>query len=330
MNNRRKLIVAFGAGALAAPFASFAQQQGKIFRIGFVFARTQKDNLEMGRGDQFLQGMREVGLMEGKDFVVDWRYADGKMERLAGIMAELVRANVDLIVTTGTQVSFAAKKATTTIPIVITAEANPVGNGFAASLAHPGGNITGLSTSTADLVGKHLELIKEMVPAMSRVAVLRNPSNKGHAAMVANIQTAARSIGVQVLTIEAGTADDIQRGFATMKRERADALICLIDAVYAQQRRQIANLAIELRLPSIYAQVEHAAAGGLMVYGQDQSENYRRVGIFIDKIRKGAKPGDLPFEQPTKFTTVVNLKTAKALGIKIPNSILVRADKVIE
>ncbi len=284
----------------------------------------------MGRDVEFLQGMREVGLIEGKDFVIDWRFADGKMERLPEIMAELVRANIDLIVSTGTQGSFAAKQATTTIPIVITAEANPVGNGFAASLARPGGNMTGLSTSTADLVGKHLELLKEVVPRMSRVAVLRNPTNKGHAAMLGYVQTAARSIGVQVLAVAAGTPDDIRRGFAIMKRERPDALICLIDAFYAQQRRQLADLAIKQRLPSVFAQIEHATAGGLMFYGQDQSENYRRAATFIDKILKGAKPGDIPFEQPTKFTMVINMKTAMALGIKIPNSILMRADKVIE
>ena len=285
--------------------------------------------LELGRDSQFLQGLREVGLIEGNDFVVEWRFADGEVERLPGIMADLVRANIDLIVSTGTQASFAAKKATTTIPIVITAEANPVGNGFAASLARPGGNMTGFSTSASDLVGKQLELLKDMLPRMSRVAVLRNPTNQGHAVMLDSIRTAASRMGVQVRPVEAGTHKDIEHAFATIRNERAEALICLIDTFYALQRHQIADLAIKQRLPTIFSQPEHADAGGLLVYAQDQSENYRRAANFIEKIRKGAKPGDLPFEQPTTFELVLNMKTAKAIGLRIPQSVALRATRVI-
>jgi putative ABC transport system substrate-binding protein len=262
--------------------------------------------------------------------VIETRFADGKTGPLPDLAAELVRLKVDVIVATGTPVYQALQKATKIIPIVITVSADPVGEGFAASLARPGGNITGLSSANLDLTAKHLELLMTAVPRLSRVAVLINPAHRGHPARLKIIQAAALKTGMQVLPVDAPTPDGIERGFASMSRERAQAVIILGDSFFDQQERQITALALKHRLPSIFVVRDYVEAGGLMSYGQNLADNYRRAATYVDKILKGAKPGDLPIEQPTKFELVVNLKTAKALGIRIPNSILVRADKVIE
>ncbi len=330
MTTRRQILVAFGAGTLAAPLASFAQQQSKVWHVGFFQYASRQSTVASGRYQLFLDGMRELGYVEGKNLVIEARFADGKTGPLPDLAAELVRLKVDIIVATGTPVYQVLQKATKTIPIVITVSADPVGEGFAASLARPGGNITGLSSANLDLTAKHLELLMTAVPRLSRVAVLINPAHRGHPARLKIIQAAAVRTGTQVLPVDAPTPDGIERGFASMSRERAQAVIILGDSFFDQQERQITALALKHRLPSIFVVRDFAEAGGLMSYGQNQADNFRRAATYVDKILKGAKPGDLPIEQPTKFELVVNMKTAKALGIKIPRSILVRADKVIE
>jgi putative ABC transport system substrate-binding protein len=328
--NRRKLLVAFGLGALAAALPSIAQQQGKIWRIGFLAPRSRPTSSDPDVYGAFPQGMRELGYVEGKNFVVEWRFADGKFERLPGLAAELVRMKVDVIVAAGTVATEVAQRATTTIPIVIAASVDPVGSGFVKSLARPGGNITGLSLATSDFSPKHLELLMTAVPKLSRVAVLVSPDNSAHPGVLKSVQAASQKLGVQVLPVNARTPEDIERGFAMMKRERAEAVIVAADAFFFLQRRQIAELALRHRLASMASNREYAAAGGLMSYGQNIADFYRRAATFVDKILKGAKPGELPIEQPTIFELVINLKTAKALGLAIPQELLLRADKVIE
>ena len=328
--NRRKLLVAVGLGVLVAPLAAFAQQPGKVWRIGFLAPRSRPTPSDPDVYSAFPQGMRELGYVEGKIFVVEWRFADGKFERLPGLAAELVKMKVDVIVAAGTVATEAAQRATTTIPIVIAASLDPVGSGFVKSLARPGGNITGLSLATSDFSPKHLELLMTAMPKLSRVAVLVNPDNSAHPGVLKSVQAAAQKLGVQVLTVNARTPEDIERGIAMMRRERAEGVIVAADAFFILQRRQIAELALRHRLASIAANREHAEAGDLMSYGQNVADFYRRAATFVDKILKGAKPGDLPIEQPAIFELVINRKTAKTLGITIPQELLLRADKVIE
>ena len=329
MTTRRNLLIAFGVGSLAAPLGSFAQQKPKVWRIGHLEFGSRQMSLDTGRHSAFLQGMRELGYAEGKNFVFEARYADGNSDRLDGLAAELVRLKADVILTIGNPASHAAQRATPTIPIVVVAAADPVRDGFAASLARPGGNITGLSTGAGDIIQKYVELLIAMVPKLSRVAVLLNPGNGGHSPLLLSLQIAVQRAGRQVLPTSVRTVDDIERGFAAMARERADAVIILPDTFFAQQRQQISTLALKHRLASIAQTSAFVEAGCLMAYGFDIDDSLRRTAIFVDKILKGAKPGELPFEQPTRYYLVINMKTAKALGIKIPNSILVRADKVI-
>ena len=330
MGTRRQVILALGAGVLAAPLASFAQQRGKIWRIGFLSAQSRPPSLESHYIGGFPRGMRELGYVEGKNFVIEWRFADGKYELLANLAAELVRMKVDIIVTGGTAANRAVQQATTTIPVVNATMIDPVGNGFAASLARPGGNITGLSLTTTDLSPKHLELLKILLPKLTRVGALMNPGNPGHAAILKGLQANARQVGIKVLPVEARTAEEIERGFATMKKENAEAVIVAVDAFFIGQRQQLAELALKHRLPSIFSVAEHTQAGGLMSYGQDLADFYRRAAGYVERIFKGAKPGDLPIEQLATFTLVINGKTAKALGLTIPRELLLRAEKVIE
>jgi putative ABC transport system substrate-binding protein len=328
--NRRKLLVAVCLGALAAALPSIAQQQGKIWRIGFLAPRSRPTASDPDVYSAFPQGMRELGYVEGKNFVVEWRFADGKFERLPGLAAELVRMKVDVIVAAGTVATEVAQRATTTIPIVIAASVDPVGSGFVKSLARPGGNITGLSLATSDFSPKHLELLMTAVPKLSRVAVLVSPDNSAHPGVLKSVQAASQKLGVQVLPVNARTPEDIERGFAMMKRERAEAVIVAADAFFFLQRRQIAELALRHRLASMASNREYAAAGGLMSYGQNIADFYRRAATFVDKILKGAKPGELPIEQPAIFELIINRKTAEALGLAIPQELLLRADRVIE
>ena len=326
---RRKFVLALGAGALA-PLATFAQQPGKVWRVGFLSQR----HVEFVDSDHyygpFTQGMRELGYVEGKNLVIEWRSAEGKSERLPELAAELVRLKVDLLATAGTPATLAAQKATATIPIVMINVGDPVGSGLVKSLARPGGNSTGLSSMNAELAPKLLEMLRGMVPKVTRVAVLVNPSNTAVTILLKNIQAAAQRVGVKIQPVEASTPQEIANGFAVMARQNAGALIVLRDAFFSQQKNQIVELAAKQRLPSIGGYGGYVEAGGLMSYGQNLRENYRRAATYVDKIFKGANPGDLPVEQPTTFELFINRKTATALGLKIPNSLLAQATKVIE
>jgi putative ABC transport system substrate-binding protein len=330
MTTRRKLLLALGAGAFAAPLASLAQQQGKAWRVGFLSARRRPASLDTDYYGAFPRGMRDLGYVEGKNLAIEWRFADGEYERLPGMAADLVQLKVDVIMALGAPAIVAAQKATTTIPIVVVTGVDPVDAGFVKSLARPGGNITGLSNLAGDISAKHLEMLLATMPTLARVAVLMNPANSSHAAFLKNVQYAAQKAGITILPVEAQTLQEIERAFSTMAREHVGAVIVALDPFFIQQGPQIAVQAGKHRLPSIFANREYAEAGGLMSYGQNQLDIYRRAATYVDKILKGAKAADLPIEQPTKFEFVINLKTAKALGITIPQSLLLRADEVIQ
>jgi ABC-type uncharacterized transport system substrate-binding protein len=327
MNTRRKLLIALGAGALAAPLACFAQQQrSKVARIGLL---EPASSYAKGR-EALIAGLRELGYVEGKNIIIEYRWAEGNYERLPGLAAELVQMKVDVIVAASTPAVQAAQQATTTIPIVMVRTADPVGSGFVASLARPGRNITGLSNILVEVMSKYLELLRVAVPKLSRVTVLVNPGNLSHPNYLKRIQATEKSNSVKISRVEAGTASQIEAAFGAMKHERAGALIVLPDAFFLAQARRIAELAAQHRLPTMFWTRELVESGGLMSYGQNIAENYYRAATYIDKILKGAKPADLPVEQPTKIELVINLKTAKAIGLTIPQDLLFRADKVIE
>jgi ABC-type uncharacterized transport system substrate-binding protein len=326
MTTRRNMVLALGAGALAAPLASFAQNQPVVPQIGFLGADSASTRLY----DSFRQGMRDLGYVEGKTCVIRARFADGRYERLPVLAEELVRAKVEVIVAGTTLSVQAAKRATKSIPIVMVAVPDPIGEGFAASLSRPGGNITGLSTIVTEASAKHVELLRSVIPNLSRIAVLINPSNPSDALILEQISGAAFSSSVKVQVVEAGTAAEIDAGFAAMTRERAEAAIIAADPFFDVQRDHIAKLAIKNRLPTIYSNSEASEAGGLMSYGQDLADQYRRAAVYVDKILKGAKPSDLPVEQPLVLELVVNRRAAKALGLVLPRDLLLRAEKLID
>ena len=327
---RRKLLLALGAAALASPLTPHAQPQTKVWRVGLLSLSSGLASLDSDPARAFPQAMRELGYIEGKNLVIEWRFADGKNELLPNMAAELVRLKMDAIVTQNQTVTLAAQKATATIPIVMANSGDPVGSGFVKSLAHPSGNITGLSNMVAEISAKHLEMLLSMVPNLSRVAVLVNPANSTTAATLTSVQAAAQKVRVNILPVEVRTVAEIEKAFAAMAREKAGAVIVARDALFLLQARHTAELAVKNRLPTIFGLSENVEAGGLMSYGASATDNYRRAATFVDKIFKGAKPGDLPVEQPTKFELIINGKTAKALGLKIPQSLLIIADKVIE
>lgn len=330
MNTRRSLVLALGAASLAAPLGAFAQHQDKVWRVGVLSARRRPASLDSDYYGAFPRRMSELGYVEGKNLLIEWRFADGEYERLPRMAAELVQMKVDVIMGLGPPGAIAAQKATTTIPIVMVVSVDPVGAGLVKSLAQPGGNITGLSNLAGDLSSKHLEMLLTMVPKLSRTAVLVNPANSAHATMLKNVQTAAQKTGIKVLPVQAQTPQEIDSAFSTMARESTGAVIVALDPFFIQQELQIAAQATKHRLPSIFANRESAEAGGLMSYGQNQVDIYRRAAGYVDRILKGAKPGDLPVEQPTQLELLINRKTAKALGLPIPQSLLISADKVIE
>ncbi len=330
MNDRRKILVVLGAGALTTPLASFAQQQGTVWRVGFLSLNSRPDSLDSGFFGAFLRGMRELGYVEGKNLVIEWRFADGISERLASLAAELVQLKVAVLVTVGNQASHALHKVTTSIPIVILNVSDPVKSGFVRSLARPGGNITGLSNLAVDIHPKLMEMLLSMVPKLSRVALLVNPDNLFNPTTLNNVRVAAQRAGAKVLPVEARTPQEIEIAFSVMAREKAGAVIVAADSFLIQQRRRIAELAAKNRLPSITVYREYAESGGLMSYGPNYSDIFRRAATYVDKILKGARPGDLPVEQPMRFELFINGKTAKALGLTIPQSLLIMADKVIE
>ena len=328
MNNRRTLVIAFGAGALAAPLACFAQQQRpKVARIGLLEAASA--SISANRLEALIAGLRERGLVEGKNILIEYRWAEGKYERLPGLAAELVQMKVDVIVAAAPPAIQAAQRATPTIPIVMLRTSDPVGRGFVASLARPGRNITGLSNINVEVMSKYLELLRAAVPKLSRVAVLVNPTNPSHADFLKSVQATERTIRVKTLPVHASIESQIEAAFGSMKQERAEALIVLPDSFFQAQARRIAELATHQRLPTMFSTRQAVESGGLMSYGQNDVEHYYRAATYVDKILKGAKPGDLPVEQPTKFELVINMKTAKALGLTMQD-LLFRADKVIE
>jgi putative ABC transport system substrate-binding protein len=315
---------------LAAPLAAGAQQAAKVPRIGFVSAATS--GVSSFALDAFRQGLRELGWVEGQNIVVDYRFAEGRSDRLPDLAAELVQLKVDIIVAEATQGVAAAKNATKTIPIVmISGSADPVGLGFIASLARPGGNVTGLSYSVGpEIVGKGLELLKEIVPKVRRVAILSNPASPVQPLFIREVNGAARKLGVQLQLLEVRGPDEFEGAFAAMAKERVGALLVVADAVLIFHRSRLVDLAARSRLPAAYSTRASVEAGGLMSYGPSVRDLFRRSATFVDKILKGAKPGDLPVEQPTTFELVINLKTARALGLTIPPSLLRQADEVIQ
>ena len=322
---RRRLLIALGAGALAAPLEIFAQQQPKIRRIGFLGTATASAFAD--RVAALTAGLNDLGYVEGRNLIIEWRWAEGNRARLSGLAAELVQLNVELILTSDGLATAAARNATTAIPIVMTQSVDPMDQGFVRSLAKPGGNVTGLSFMWPEAGGKALELLKEIVPKMTRVAVLSAETGLPN---VASMDAAAKKLAVKLQLLKPAGADGIDDAFAKMAKARANAVIVRPNPLLFQNRQRIATLAAKYRLPAIYTSPEYTQAGGLMSYGANMADLWRRAATYVDKILKGAKPADLPVEQPTKFELLINLKTAKALGIKVPQSILVRADRVIE
>ena len=305
-----------------------AQQPSKVIRVGCLLAASASS--EKSRIEAFRQGLRELGYVEGKNIVIEWRFGDGKQDRLPALAAELVRLKVDIIVTGGSAATRAAKEATTTIPIVMMQDADPVGSGFVASLARPGGNITGLSTLAPELSGKRLELLKEIIPKLSHVAVFGTSTQPGNAQMLGEVELAAKAFGVKLQYLDVLSSKDIANAFQAASKGRADAVLMLLGRVAISQRTEIAELAVKNRLPVIYEREIYVEAGGLMSYGVNWNDLDRRAATYVDKILKGAKPADLPVEQPKKFEFIINLKAAKEIGLTIPPNVLVRADKVIK
>ena len=325
----KKKITAFTLSAMlfALCVSAEAQQPTKVYRIGYLSAVSP--STVSSRIESFKQGLRELGYVEGKNIVIEWRYAEGKMHRLSELAAELVRLRVDIIVSGGPTVTRPAKEATSMIPIVMALDDDPVGSGFVASLARPGGNITGLSTLAPEISGKQLELLKEIVPKLTRVAVIGNSTRAGTAQMLKETELAAEALKVQLQYLDVLAPKDIETAFRASIKGRADAVLVLTSPVFLSQRTQIAELAVKSRLPAIYSWPENVEDGGLMTYSVSITDLYRRAATYVDKILKGAKPADLPVEQPTKFEFIVNLKAAKQIGLTIPPNVLVRADRVI-
>jgi putative ABC transport system substrate-binding protein len=328
-NSRKAKVLGFALCTLlfALCSAADAQQPGKVYRIGFLFAGTS--SAVVARMQAFREGLHERGYVEGKNIVIESRYGEGKLDRVPALAAELVQLKVDVIVTGGPTDTRAAKQATTTVPIVMAQDSEPVGSGFVASLARPGGNITGLSTLSPEISGKQLELLKEVVPKLSRVAVLGNSTEPGNAETLKETQLAAGAFGAQLQYLDVRELKDVESAFAQIKNGRASAIIILRNPVASTQRNRIIDLTAKSRLPAMYVSPDWVEAGGLMSYALDVRDNYRRAATYVDKILKGAKPADLPVEQPTKFEFVINLKTAKQIGLTIPPNVLARADKVI-
>jgi putative ABC transport system substrate-binding protein len=323
---RREVIALLGGAAVAWPFAVRAQQQARLPTIGFLGAATPATH-----GQWFaalIQRLRELGWIDGRNITVEYRWAEGREERFAEIAAEFVRLKVDVIVTVGGAV-LAAKKATSLIPIVFAASPDPVGGGLVASLARPGGNVTGLSSQFTDLAGKRVELLREIVPGLRRLAIMANAGYPAAVLEMAEVQATARTLGLEVATLEIRRAEDIAPAFDALKG-RADALYVCGDPLVITNRVRINTLALAARLPMMHGVRESVEAGGLISYSANFSELWRRAADLVDKILRGTKPGDIPVEQPTKFDLVINLTTAKALGLDIPGTLLARADEVIE
>jgi putative ABC transport system substrate-binding protein len=327
---RRAFITLLGGAAAGMPFVSRAQQPaGRVYRVGYFAITSRERSLHFMKA--FEEGLRSLGYRVGENVVIEYRFADGEMGRLPALATDLVGLAVDVIVSGNNVTTVAAMKATTTIPIVMTNSAEPVSAGLVASLARPGGNVTGFSSEPGDEInGKRLEFLKDTLPNLSRVGILWNPDFAPNQDRLTSVREATQALGLTFVPAEARGLDALEPAFATMVRERAQALVVLSDGVLFNHRGQIGVMAVRNRLPAISAVREYAEAGFLMSYGIDLPDQFRRSAAFLDKIFKGAKPGDLPVERPTKFELVVNLKTATALGLTVPPSVLARADEVIE
>ena len=317
----------FVVSILLFTFSAEAQQPTKIPRVGFLSGTSL--SVISARVDAFREGLREVGYVEGKNIFVEWRYAERKPERLSALATELVRLGVDLVVTAGPAPTRAAKKSTATIPIVMAFDDDPVANGFVSSLARPGGNTTGLATLAPEISGKQMELLKEIIPRLSRVAFLGTSTNPGYKESLSELEIAAGVLGLKLQSLDVLNPKDIEIAFRTATKEHADAILVLGSGVVTPQRTQIIDLAAKNRLPGIYARPEFVEEGGLVFYGASYTDLFRRAAAYVDKILKGAKPAELPVEQPTKFELIINLKTAKQIGLTIPPNVLARADRVI-
>jgi putative tryptophan/tyrosine transport system substrate-binding protein len=327
--DRRRFLLASVAGALAVPLAAAAQQAGTLARIGYLSSHSP----ETFRIEAFRQGLRELGLIEGRNLTIAYRSADGKFDRLRELAAELVRLKVDVIVAVPTVSAVAAKRATQTIPIVFTHVSDPVGSGLVPGLARPAGNVTGFTHVNVGLTPKRLEFLKEAIPNVSRVVALWHPGGLGERTeeiLLKETETGARAFGMQLQFLEVRGPDDFDRAFGTMTREGARALVVLPGPLLLSEHRRVVDLVAKTRLPAVYFAREFTEAGGLMSYGADMAQILRGAASYVDRILKGAKPADLPVEQGARFELVINLRTAKALGLTIPPSLLVRADQVIE
>ena len=331
MTTRRQIVFTLGAGAFSAQLTSFAQQSPKVWRIGFLSTRSRPASLDRDYAlGGFLRGLQELGYVDGKNITIEWRFADDNYERIPGLATELVQLKVDVILAATSVSALAAQRATTTIPIVFVHLADPIGIGLVASFSRPGGNITGIANLGVEISRKYLELLRALTPKSSRVAVLWHPNTATSTKSLEEVQAAAKTAGVSVSTFEASTPAQIESAFGSIARARPGALIVLTDPLFNQRASQIAEFAAKNRLPAIYGTSVYVAAGGLMSYGANLAEDERQAAHQVDKILKGAKPADIPVEQPTQFELAVNMKTAKALGTKIPTSILVQATRVIE
>jgi putative ABC transport system substrate-binding protein len=328
MMKRRTFITLLGGAAAAWPLAALTQEPGKLRIIGYMGSTTP--SAQSPWTSPFLRRLRELGWIEGRNLAIEYRWGEGRNDSFAEIAAEFVRLKVDVIVTYSAAPVLAAKQATSVIPIVFAAAPDPLGSGLIASLARPGGNVTGLSTQSTDLAGKRLEFLREVVPAVRRLAIMANIGNPGSVQEMGEVQAASRVLNIEFINLEIRRAEDIAPAFETLKGGRADALYVCAEPLVNANRTRINSLAQGARLPTIYGFREYVEAGGLLSYGANVPDLFGRAAEYVDKILRGAKPGDLPVEQPTKFEFVINLRTAKALGIEVPTTLLARADEVIE
>ena len=328
MNKRRQLIAALGAGALATPFCSFAQQ-GKVWRVGILWTGKASPDISP-RVDAFRSGLRELGYIEGRDFSIEQRHADSDLPRLQALAVELVTGKVDIIVAATTPAALAARKVSQDLPILIVTVGDPVGSGLAASLRHPGANVTGLTNLSTSLTTKHLDLLREMLPHLRRVGYMYNPDNAANVVNLKQFESDCGKLGFKAVRAPVRNVQDVTAAYVVLRNKNAQGLIVSGANTNIDWRDTILAGAAKLRLPTVFALTTFAESGGLIAYSSNFLHSYHRLASYADKIFKGAKAGDLPIEQPSKFETVVNLKTAKALGITIPNSILLRADKVIK
>ena len=308
---KRRALLLYALGALVAPDPVFAQQRTRPARIGFLYFASRKSAIDSRRYPAFVKGMAEIGYLEGKNLMLETRFADGKAERLPGLVAELLQAGVEVIVAAGNPAIHAANQSGAATPIVIAQSPDPVSEGWAKTLARPGGKVTGLTSATSEIEIKMVEFLASAVPGFSRLAVLSNPANRGHGPRLVTVQAAAKTLGAAVISVAARSAEEIERAFQTATRERAQVLIVLGDTYFLSQVSQIAGLARKNRLPSAHTIRDYAEAGGLIAYGPDIPDNFRRAATYVDRILKGAKPGDLPIERPTRFELTMNMKTAR-------------------